>query len=184
MSVRVGLNGLGRMGRALYRASLEHDLGIEIVAFNDIGDLETMAGLLARDLVYGRLRHDIKLADDAIIVDGSPVRFCREKDPAELPWKELSIDVAVEATGRFRTRESASAHLVAGASRVVVSAPVQGRRRHHRSWRQREVLRSQPAQGGLQRLLHHQLPGADDQGPGRQLRRRTGIHHHDPCLHG
>jgi glyceraldehyde 3-phosphate dehydrogenase len=111
------------MGRALYRASLERDLGIDIVAFNDIGSLETMAGLLARDSVYGRLRHDLKVADDAIIVDGSPVRFCHEKDPAALPWKELGVDVAVEATGRFRTRESAAAHLSAGASRVVVSAP-------------------------------------------------------------
>ena len=126
MSVRVGVNGLGRMGRALYRASLERDLGIEIVAFNDIGSLETMAGLLARDSVYGRLRHDMKVADDAIIVDGSPVRFCREQDPAALPWSELGVEVAIEATGRFRTRESASAHLVAGASRVVVSAPCKG----------------------------------------------------------
>jgi glyceraldehyde 3-phosphate dehydrogenase len=114
------------MGRALYRATLERDLGIEIVAFNDIGSLETMAGLLARDSVYGRLRHDIKVADDAIIVDGSPVRYCSEKDPAALPWADLGIEVVVEATGRFRTRESASAHLVAGATRVVVSAPCKG----------------------------------------------------------
>jgi glyceraldehyde 3-phosphate dehydrogenase len=111
------------MGRALYRASLERDLGIEIVAFNDIGSLDTMASLLARDSVFGRLRHDIKVVDDAIIVDGSPVRFCNEKDPAALPWKKLGVEVAVDATGRFRTRESAAAHLSAGASRVIVSAP-------------------------------------------------------------
>jgi glyceraldehyde 3-phosphate dehydrogenase len=117
---------MGRMGRALYRASLERDLGIDIVAFNDIGSLETMAGLLARDSVYGRLRHDMKVADDAIVVDGSPVRFCSEKDPAVLPWADLGIEVAIEATGRFRTRESAAAHLVAGATRVVVSAPCKG----------------------------------------------------------
>jgi glyceraldehyde 3-phosphate dehydrogenase len=114
------------MGRALYRASLERDLGIEIVAFNDLGSLETMAGLLARDSVYGRFRHDLKVGQDEILVDGSPVRFFNEKDPAQLPWKELAIDVAVEATGRFRTRDSASAHLQAGASRVVVSAPCKG----------------------------------------------------------
>jgi glyceraldehyde 3-phosphate dehydrogenase len=111
------------MGRALYRASLERDLGVDIVAFNDIATLEMVAGLLARDSVYGRFRHDIKVADDAIIVDGSPVRFCHEKDPAALPWKELGVDIAIDATGRFRTRESAAAHLDAGASRVVVSAP-------------------------------------------------------------
>jgi glyceraldehyde 3-phosphate dehydrogenase len=111
------------MGRALYRASLERDLGIDIVAFNDVGSLATMAGLLARDSVYGRLRYDIKVGEDVIIVDGSPVIFCNETDPAALPWKELGVEVAIEATGRFRTRESAAAHLDAGASRVVVSAP-------------------------------------------------------------
>ena len=133
------------MGRALYRASLERDLGIEVVAFNDIGAPETMAGLLARDSVYGRLRHDIKVADDAIIVDGSPIRFCREKDPAALPWKELGVDVAVEATGRFRTRESAVG--ASGRRRLPRRrlGALQGRRRHHRPRRQREVLRSQPA---------------------------------------
>jgi glyceraldehyde 3-phosphate dehydrogenase len=126
MAVRVGVNGFGRMGRALYRASLDRDLGIEIVAFNDLGSLETMAGLLARDSVYGRLRHDIKVGQDEIVVDGSPVRFFSEADPAALPWKELAVDVVIEATGRFRTRESACEHLHAGASRVVVSAPCKG----------------------------------------------------------
>jgi glyceraldehyde 3-phosphate dehydrogenase (phosphorylating) len=123
MSVRVGVNGLGRMGRALYRASLERDLGIEVVACNDLGSLQTMAGLLARDSVYGRLRHDIKVGQDEMLVDGSPVRFFSEADPAALPWNELAVDVVIEATGRFRTREAASEHLRAGAARVVVSAP-------------------------------------------------------------
>jgi glyceraldehyde 3-phosphate dehydrogenase len=113
------------MGRALYRASLERDLGIEIVAFNDLGSIQTMAGLLERDSVYGRLRHELKVGQDEIVVDGSPVRFFNEADPGALPWKELRIDVAVEATGRFRTRASACEHLCAGASRVVVSAPCQ-----------------------------------------------------------
>ena len=123
MAVRVAVNGLGRMGRALYRASLERDLGIEVVAFNDLGSLQMMAGLLVRDSVYGRLQHDIKVGQDQIFVDGSPVRFFNEADPGALPWKELAVDVAVEATGRFRTRASASEHLRGGASRVVVSAP-------------------------------------------------------------
>jgi glyceraldehyde 3-phosphate dehydrogenase len=102
---------------------LARDLGIEIVAVNDIGSLSTMAGLLARDSVYGRLRHDLKVGHDEILVDGTPVRYCNEADPAALPWKELGVEVAIEATGRFRTRESAAAHLRAGAARVVVSAP-------------------------------------------------------------
>jgi glyceraldehyde 3-phosphate dehydrogenase len=111
------------MGRALYRASLERDLGIEIVAFNDLGSIQMMAGLLGRDSVYGRLHHDIKVGQDEIFVDGSPVRFFNEADPGALPWEDLAVDVAVEATGRFRTRASASEHLRGGASRVVVSAP-------------------------------------------------------------
>jgi glyceraldehyde 3-phosphate dehydrogenase len=98
-------------------------MGIEVVAFNDLGSVQTMAGLLARDSVYGRFDHDMKVGDDEIVVDGVAVRFFNEKDPAALPWKELAVDVAIEATGRFRTREAASAHLEAGASRVVVSAP-------------------------------------------------------------
>jgi glyceraldehyde 3-phosphate dehydrogenase len=111
------------MGRALYRASLDRDLGIEVVAFNDLGSIQMMAGLLGRDSVYGRLQHDIKVGQDEIFVDGSPVRFFNEADPGALPWRELAVDVAVEATGRFRSRASASEHLRGGASRVVVSAP-------------------------------------------------------------
>ena len=123
MAVRVGVNGFGRMGRALYRASLDRDLGIEVVAVNDLGSLSVMAGLLARDSVHGRLGRDLKVGEDDFVVDGSQVRFSNEHDPALLPWKELGVEVAVEATGRFRTRDSAAAHLQAGASRVVVSAP-------------------------------------------------------------
>jgi glyceraldehyde 3-phosphate dehydrogenase len=126
MAVRVGINGFGRMGRALYRASLERDLGIEVVAVNELGSLSTMAGLLARDSVYGRLGRDLKVSEGEILVDGVPLRYVSEKDPENLPWKALEVDVVVEATGRFRTRELAANHLTAGASRVVVSAPCKG----------------------------------------------------------
>ncbi len=123
MSIRVGINGFGRMGRALYRASLQRDLGIEVVAVNELGSLPTMAGLLGRDSVFGRLGRDIKVGDDELVVDGSPVAYLSEKDPAVVPWKDLGVSVVVEATGRFRTRETAAAHLLGGAIRVVVSAP-------------------------------------------------------------
>ena len=123
MSTRVGINGFGRMGRALYRASLQRDLGIEVVAVNELGSLPTMAGLLARDSVFGRLGRDIKIGQDELVVDGLPVAYLSEKDPAVLPWKDLGVSVVVEATGRFRTRETAAAHLLGGATRVVVSAP-------------------------------------------------------------
>jgi glyceraldehyde 3-phosphate dehydrogenase len=123
MAVRVGINGFGRMGRALFRASLDRDLGIEVVAVNDLGSLATMAGLLARDSVYGRFGRDLKVGEGEIVVDGSPVSYFSEKEPAALPWKALGVDVAVEATGRFRARLTAAGHLSAGAGRVVVSAP-------------------------------------------------------------
>ena len=123
MSIRVGINGFGRMGRALYRASLQRDLGIEVVAVNELGSLPTMAGLLARDSVFGRLGRDIKIGEDEFVVDGSPVAYLSEKDPAVLPWKDLDVSVVVEATGRFRTRETAAGHLRGGATRVVVSSP-------------------------------------------------------------
>jgi glyceraldehyde 3-phosphate dehydrogenase len=111
------------MGRALYRASLERDLGIDVVAINELGSLPTMAGLLARDSVYGRLGREVKAGQDEIIVDGRSVAYVSEKEPAALPWRDLDVEVAVDATGRFRTRDSAAAHLDAGAARVVVSAP-------------------------------------------------------------
>ena len=91
MSIRVGINGFGRMGRALYRASLQRDLGIEVVAVNELGSLPTMAGLLARDSVFGRLGRDIKVGQDELVVDGSPVAYLSERDPAVLPWKDLGV---------------------------------------------------------------------------------------------
>ena len=123
MTTRVGINGFGRMGRALYRATLQRDLGIEIVAVNDLGNLPTMAALLARDSVYGRLDREVKVLDDEITVGERATRFTSEADPRRLPWGSLGVDVVIEATGKFRTREKAAAHLDAGASRVIVSAP-------------------------------------------------------------
>ena len=125
MTVRVGINGFGRMGRALFRASLARDLGVEVVAVNELGSLPIMAGLLARDSVYGRLGREVKAGQDEMIVDGRPVAYLSEREPAALPWDDLDVEVVVDATGRFRTRASAAAHLDAGASRVVISAPCQ-----------------------------------------------------------
>ena len=126
MTVRVGINGFGRTGRASLRASLERDVGITVVAVNDLGSPAAMARLLARDSVFGRLRQPVKVGDGEISIDGSPVRVLNEADPAALPWGELGVDVVIESTGRFRSRDQAAAHLEAGASRVVVSAPGKG----------------------------------------------------------
>jgi glyceraldehyde 3-phosphate dehydrogenase len=123
MTVRVGVNGFGRMGRTLLRASLTRDLGIEVVAVNDLIPPSTMATLLARDSVYGRLHRDLKVAEDGFMVEGGFVRCFSEEDPVALPWTEADVEVVIEATGRFRTRDVAAAHLGNGVRRVVVSAP-------------------------------------------------------------
>lgn len=124
MAIRVAINGFGRIGRAFARRS--QNRGIEIVAVNDLGSLENLAYLLRFDTVYGRAPFSVKIKDNALWIDGKEVKFCQEKDPAALPWKELKVDVVVESTGLFTDYEKAKAHLDAGARRVVITAPVKG----------------------------------------------------------
>jgi glyceraldehyde 3-phosphate dehydrogenase (phosphorylating) len=126
MSTRIAINGLGRIGRATVRAAFECDADVELAAFNDIADAETLAHLLAHDSVYGRFDADVEAADGAIRIDGVQIPVFSEADPTVLPWSDLGVDVVVEATGRFRTRDEAAKHLDAGAAKVVVSAPVKG----------------------------------------------------------
>jgi glyceraldehyde 3-phosphate dehydrogenase len=126
MTIRVAINGFGRTGRAALRASLQRDLDVAVVGINDLGSPLTMARLLARDSVFGRLAQPVKLGDGEIAVNGSTIRLIGEADPASLPWRELGVDVVIESTGHFRSREQAAAHLDAGASRVVISAPGKG----------------------------------------------------------
>ncbi len=126
MSVRVGINGFGRIGRCFMRAAFERDVDLEIVAVNDLADAGMLASLLARDSVFGRFPAPVRAVDGAIDVDGREVRVLAAHEPAELPWRELGVDVVVEATGRFRTRAAAAGHLAAGAQKVILSAPVKG----------------------------------------------------------
>ena len=123
MSVRVGINGFGRIGRNFFRAALRRGADIEFVAVNDIGDAKTMAHLLKYDSVLGPLGEEVEAVDGGIRVGDLELRLLNEKDPAALPWKELGVDVAVESTGLFTEREQAQAHLDAGAEKVVISAP-------------------------------------------------------------
>lgn len=122
MSTRVAINGFGRIGRAFTRLSRGRD--IEIVAVNDLGSLPNLAYLLKYDSVYGRAPFPVETRDGALIVNGKEVKFFSEKDPANLPWKELAIDVVVESTGLFTDYEKAQAHIIAGARRVVITGPV------------------------------------------------------------
>lgn len=120
---KVAINGLGRIGRAFLKTAWLED-SLEIVAVNDLGNLENLAYLLKYDSAYGPSALDIKSAPGQILINSRPVKFIQEKDPAKLPWGELGIDVVVESTGVFETYAKAKAHLDAGAKKVVVSAPV------------------------------------------------------------
>jgi glyceraldehyde 3-phosphate dehydrogenase len=121
--IRVGINGFGRIGRNFLRAQLQREGDFEIVAANDIGDTRTMAHLLKHDSVLGTLDVPVEAGDGFIRVDGHEIKFLSEKDPADLPWSELGVDVAIESTGLFTKREAAQKHLDAGAKKVVISAP-------------------------------------------------------------
>jgi glyceraldehyde 3-phosphate dehydrogenase len=123
MTTRIGINGFGRMGRALYRVIEERGLDLEVVAVNELGPAPTMANLLARDSVHGRFAPAIAVGEGGLKIGEKWVRLFAEPDPTALPWGDLGVSVVVESTGRFRTRAAAAAHLIGGAERVVVSAP-------------------------------------------------------------
>ena len=121
--IRVGINGFGRIGRNFLRAQLQQGGDIEIVAANDIGDAKTMAYLLKHDSVLGTLALPVEAGDGAISVGGREIKLLSERDPADLPWGDLGVDVAIESTGLFTKRPDAEKHLQAGAKKVVISAP-------------------------------------------------------------
>jgi len=123
MSVRVGINGFGRIGRNFFRAARKRDADVEIVAVNDLGDAKTMAHLLKYDSVMGPFDGAVEAVEAGIRVDGEELRLLNERDPAALPWKELGVDVVLESTGLFTKRDKAQAHLDAGGGKVVISAP-------------------------------------------------------------
>ncbi|RLG35819.1 type I glyceraldehyde-3-phosphate dehydrogenase [Methanosarcinales archaeon] len=122
MSVKVAINGFGRIGRNVFRAAMGNS-AIEILAINDLTDPATLAHLLKYDSVHGILESEVKAEDDGISVDGKFVNILSERDPAKLPWKEMGIDAVVESTGFFTAREGASKHIEAGAEKVIISAP-------------------------------------------------------------
>ncbi len=126
MSVRVGINGFGRIGRNVFRAAQSRSDDVEIVAVNDITDPATLAHLLKYDSVFGKFPGEIAVDGDGIDVDGSPVKVMAERDPAKLPWGDLGVDVVIESTGLFTERAKAAAHLDGGAKKVIISAPAKG----------------------------------------------------------
>jgi glyceraldehyde 3-phosphate dehydrogenase len=126
MTVRVGINGFGRIGRNFFRAAKKRNADIDFVAVNDLGSVAAMAHLLKYDSVLGRLEYDIKVHKDGISVDGDVLKVLAVRDPKTLPWGEMGVDMVVESTGIFTDRDKAAFHLEAGAPRVVVSAPANG----------------------------------------------------------
>ncbi len=123
--IRVGINGLGRIGRNFFRAHLERGGDFEIVAANDLGDAPTMAHLLKYDSVLGPLDREVEVGDGTIVAAGQEIKMLAERDPAALPWGELGVDLVLESTGLFTKREAAQKHLDAGAKKVVISAPAE-----------------------------------------------------------
>jgi glyceraldehyde 3-phosphate dehydrogenase len=127
MTIRVAINGFGRIGRNILRAIVETGRqDIEVIAANDLGPVETNAHLLRYDSVHGRFPHEVTVKGDTINVGEGAIKITAERDPSKLPWKELGVDIALECTGLFTTKDKASAHLTAGAKRVLVSAPADG----------------------------------------------------------
>ena len=126
MTVRIGINGFGRIGRNFFRAAKARGADIDFVAVNDLGSLETMALLLKRDSVAGTYPGEIEVVDGGINVDGDVLKVVSHRDPKDIPWGDLGVDVVIESTGIFADRDKAAAHLDGGAPRVIVSAPASG----------------------------------------------------------
>jgi glyceraldehyde 3-phosphate dehydrogenase len=125
VTIKVGINGFGRIGRLLYRAAIERNADIDFVAINDLADANSNAHLLKYDSVHGRFNGTVEVKDDTMVVNGKSLKVLAQKDPAALPWKDLGVYLAVESTGLFTKRDGASKHLQAGAKKVLISAPAE-----------------------------------------------------------
>ncbi|MFR0351883.1 type I glyceraldehyde-3-phosphate dehydrogenase [Streptomyces sediminimaris] len=123
MTIRVGINGFGRIGRNYFRALLEQGADIEIVAVNDLGDTATTAHLLKYDTILGRLKQEVSHTADTITVDGHTIKVLSERNPADIPWGQLGVDIVIESTGIFTKKEDAAKHIAGGAKKVLISAP-------------------------------------------------------------
>ena len=126
MTIRVGINGFGRIGRNYFRAILEQGADIEIVAVNDLGDTATTAHLLKYDTILGRLKAEVTHTADTITVDGHTIKVLSERNPSDIPWGDLGVDIVIESTGIFTTGETAGQHITGGAKKVIISAPAKG----------------------------------------------------------
>ena len=185
MTVRVGINGFGRIGRSFTRALLARgaDAGVELVAVNEpMGDTHTVAFLLKHDSIGGTLRHDIEVTANGISIDGHEVHKLEVMDPAEIPWSDHGVDVVIESTGLFTGREKAAGHLGGSVQRVIISAP-SGDADATICMGVNDNVYDASAHRDLERVVHHELPGAARQGAQRHLRYRAGPDDHGARVH-
>ena len=170
MTVRVAINGFGRIGRTFFRAAREEGVGFEIVAINDLTNVDTLAHLLKYDSIMGRLDAEVEVKENALVVDGKEIKILAERNPADLPWKDLGVDVVLESTGFFTEGSKAQAHIDAGAKKVIISAPgknidgtfVMGVNDDQYDPATQHIVSNA--------ILHHQLLGSAGESPQRLLR--------------
>jgi len=168
-----GINGFGRIGRNVLRAMTQKQVE-RVRAINDLTDTKTLAHLLKWDSVHGKFDGEIGHDEENIVVRGHKIKIFKERDPGNLPWKKLGVDVVLESTGFFTARDKAELHISkAGAKRVLISAPAKNP----------DATRSGEAHHCFQRELHDQLPRASGKSVARQVWYRARIHEHDPQLH-
>ena len=182
MAVKVGINGFGRIGRNIMRAALG-DQEIDFVAVNDLTNTKTLAHLFKYDSILGNLDADIKAEGDSITVNGDSFKVLSVKDPAQLPWKDLGVEVVFEGTGLFTDRDSAAKHLAAGAKKVIITAPGKKPDLMTVMGVNNETYDPGQAPHHLERVVHDQLPGAVREGAPRRVPDRPGLDDDDPLVH-
>ena len=183
MTIKVGINGFGRIGRNFLRAALEQKADIQIVGVNDLTSNATLANLIKYDSIGGVLPYDVSFDDDTITVGETTIKAFAERDPKNIPWGEIGADVVIESTGIFTDAEKAKAHLEAGAKKVIISAPAKNEDATFVIGVNDGRLRPGEAPHRLQRVLHHQQPRSRGQGAERRVRDRQGPHDDHPRLH-
>ena len=183
MATRIGINGFGRIGRLVVRAAMKRRAPLEFVAVNDLTDAKTLAHLLRYDSVHRTWPEVGPAADGAIPIGGTRIKVLSEKDPTKLPWKDLGVELVVEATGRFTDRAGGAQHLAAGARAVLISAPAKDVDLTFVIGVNDDQLRPRQAHRGEHRLVHHQRSRPGGQGPARHLRDRARPDDHNPRLH-
>ena len=184
MSVRIGINGFGRIGRNYLRAAFAQGSDIEIVAVNDLTDNKTLAHLLKYDSILGRLDREVTFDDESITIGDQKIKVLAERDPAALPWGELGVDIVIESTGRFTNADDARKHIAGGAKKVLISAPAKGEDATFVMGVNDQDYDPANHPHHLERVVHHELPRPAGEGVQRGVRHQARSDDHGSRLHG